>query len=386
MTIESPIGSPTVRRFEEIEGLRGWLSWTVVGWHVVQYTGLSGHYRILGSTAGLAHLAVEIFIILSGFVVCHLRLTRVEAYGPYLLRRALRLFPLYLLMATIGIFATALGAQAVSEVPWANDPAFFYRDVLEQTYASQQAYPVPHLLLHLVLLQGLVPDSLLPYSSATLIGPAWSLSLEWQFYLIAPLLIGALRSRRFAALAVLILLALSAADRFGLFGTYRLMSNFPAAAPLFLTGIVSRLAFEPMRGVIGAPLAVALVGVAIGVMVPTYVSIGLWIGFFAFLVAHGTVRSGLEAVAGRVWSTLFGSAIARWFGARSYGVYVAHWPLLQLILFAARDAFSSNVLWAALMLAGLLIPATLVVAELLHRFVERPMIRFGAIIMRKADK
>ena len=38
------------------------------------------------------------------------------------------------------------------------------------------------------MLHGIVPETILPRSSIALLGPAWSISLEWQFYLVAPLL------------------------------------------------------------------------------------------------------------------------------------------------------------------------------------------------------
>lgn len=373
------------RRFEEIEGLRGWLSWTVVFWHVIQYTGLNGHYRLLGSAAGLAHLAVEMFIVLSGFVVTHLLLSRKESYARYLSRRAFRLFPLYLIGAVTGIFATGLAAQAVEHVPWAHDPAFTYGKTLIATYASQKAYFPVHAVLHMFLLQGAVPDSILPYSSAALIGPAWSLSLEWQFYLIAPLLIGGLVSRRWWAVTLIAIVGAYLADRANLFGSYRLMSSFPSAALLFLTGIVSRLRFGWLGRVIRSPTPVALAGLA-AASLPGFTAFGLWVAFFAFLVSNaqnGGKGGKGGSIMARGWATMFGSRTARFIGARSYGVYVVHWPLLQIILFLLQDEFSADVTISACMLAAALIPATLIIAELLHHAVERPMIRIGSQLVSR---
>ncbi|WP_340318247.1 acyltransferase family protein [Rhizorhabdus argentea] len=371
------------RRFEEIEGLRGWLSWTVVFWHIIQYTGLNGHYRVLGSAAGLAHLAVEMFIILSGFVVTHLLLSRKEPYVRYLSRRAFRLFPLYLIGAVTGIFATGLAAQAVGHVPWAHDPAFTYGKTLIATYASQQAYFPLHAFLHMVLLQGAVPDSILPYSSAALIGPAWSLSLEWQFYLIAPLLIGGLASRRWWAVTLMAIVGAYLAHQTGILGSYRLMSSFPSASLLFLTGIVSRLRFGWLGRVIRSPTPVALAGLA-AASIPALTAFGLWVAFFAFLVSNNQNNGKGTGIMARSWAAMFGSRIARLIGARSYGVYVVHWPLLQIILFMLQDEFGANLTISACMLAAALIPATIVIAELLHHAVERPMIRLGSqLVSRK---
>ncbi|WP_197418961.1 MULTISPECIES: acyltransferase family protein [unclassified Sphingomonas] len=375
-------GLPRAVRFDEIEGLRAWLAFAVVGWHVVQYTGLNARFALLASSGGVAHLAVELFIIVSGFVVTHLLAMRREPYSGYLVRRAFRLFPLYLALVLPGIATTALGAQAVMAVPWADDPGFAYRDTLVATYQSQQdAFPV-HLLLHLLLFQGIVPDSVLPYSSAVMLGPAWSLSLEWQFYLIAPVVIGWLADRRRAAIMVALLLGAVVVEQVGLLGDYRLMSVFPAAAHLFLAGIASRLLFERAVRIRFSPVAAALVGVALAAAVPALAAIGLWVAFYAFLAGRGAVErtTAVDRAAARIWSAMFGSAAARWVGARSYGIYLAHWPVLQVTLFLLRDTISADTALAALTLAAIVVPASLALAAILHIALERPMIRLGAQI------
>ncbi len=55
----------------------------------------------------------------------------------------------------------------------------------------------------------MVPENVMPFAGTAFLGPAWSLSLEWQFYLVAPVLIGLLvwpphRHAHHAALAALV--------------------------------------------------------------------------------------------------------------------------------------------------------------------------------------
>lgn len=41
--------------------------------------------------------------------------------------------------------------------------------------------------LHLLMLHGVVPEVLVARAPGAFLAPAWSVSLEWQFYLVAPL-------------------------------------------------------------------------------------------------------------------------------------------------------------------------------------------------------
>lgn len=49
-----------------------------------------------------------------------------------------------------------------------------------------------NILAHIPLIHGLIPPSALPDAAAAFLGRAWSISTEWQFYLIAPQAVAAL--------------------------------------------------------------------------------------------------------------------------------------------------------------------------------------------------
>ena len=84
-----------------------------------------------------------------------------------------------------------------------------------------------------------------------------------------------------------------------------------------------------------------------------------------------------------VWRTVFGSAGPRWFGARSYCVYVIHWPIIQLVLFAIFQ-YGAPGRWTtfAILLPGVVV-GVLLAAEALHRLVERPSIRLGSRLAKR---
>jgi peptidoglycan/LPS O-acetylase OafA/YrhL len=76
---------------------------------------------------------------------------------------------LFVVTCVIGFFTSGLLAEAL------NNP-----DDFGFTQIS---------LAHLFMMHGAVPNDVLPHSEYAFNMPAWSISLEWQFYLVAPLFI-----------------------------------------------------------------------------------------------------------------------------------------------------------------------------------------------------
>jgi peptidoglycan/LPS O-acetylase OafA/YrhL len=193
-------GRPTgVKGFVSFDALRGYMAWWVVVGHALHITGMQDRF-LSAFTAG--DHAVNVFVSLSGFVICHLLLERQESYQAYLTRRAFRIFPIYLLALACAI-ALSGAYDFVYQGDW-----IFEREMRQLRAASTDANFATYLGLHLTLLHGLVPDTWLPFSASSLLAPAWSLSLEWQFYLIAPLIVGALARPRWSRLASFISSAL----------------------------------------------------------------------------------------------------------------------------------------------------------------------------------
>ncbi len=136
-------------------------------------------------------LAVDLFIILSGFVITLMLLKRPEPYGGYIFRRFVRLYPLYLVALGLGILTQAYYEPVIGQ-------SLFGAPAVEnfgQRVSAVDNNLWQHLGLHLTMMHGAIPDTLLPLASLAFSGPLWSISLEWQFYLIAPFLIWALDLR-----------------------------------------------------------------------------------------------------------------------------------------------------------------------------------------------
>jgi hypothetical protein len=87
-----------LKRNQTLDVSRGFLSWIVVMVHVVW---LAGYHGIIQHNAGA--YAVDGFIILSGFVIAQLLVTKNEPYGLYIFRRFMRLFPAFIVCLAIAL-------------------------------------------------------------------------------------------------------------------------------------------------------------------------------------------------------------------------------------------------------------------------------------------
>lgn len=376
--------SKSVGKITELEGLRGWLAWWVVADHCLgaaryDIADLPGPLGVLRNGA----LAVAVFILLSGFVVFLLLDTQRTGYRAFLIRRFFRLFPVYLPCLALGW----LGMLATARL--AGEPGGIGRvgPLFAGRWADTMAHWPAHVAAHLTMLHGALPNSVLPYSSGAFLDPAWSISLEWQFYLLAPVFFWALgrASWAFAALGVFALVAEAAARR--LVG-FDFPSFLPLRLPFFWLGGVSYYAvkhwpdldpevWRPGWLVAGACLAPALFLRGTDLFWPAQI----WFLCVALLVTRsapatpvvGWLRKGLTAP----WI----QALGRW----SYVTYLVHLPLIQIARYAFLTAAPNLTRPQLLLLMGATAgPATLLASALVSKWIEQPGIDLGRRWARRA--
>ncbi len=324
----------------------------------------------------LSGYAVEIFIMISGFVIAGLVIDQKERWPPFIIRRAFRIFPAYLVALAFGALTTPLAVEGLARSPWASDPSSWYFGSMVEGLASTNSHPWAHWILHLTLLQGVVPNNVLPWSAVAFVGPAWSLSLEWQFYLLAPALVWIMRSRTWAAWLVLFACLSAVLFQRGVFGTYETHTSILGGLWLFLIGIASRLALPAIQRA-NLPLSTIVFGaIGAGLLARELIPVSLWIAFIV-LLARPEPRNALDRTIRKLADILLASRVATVLGARSYSVYIIHIPIMKLLLFLMPLQFMTQT-EALLWLAPLSISLTLAASELMYRYVERPMIRAGA--------
>ncbi|MGB8480828.1 MAG: acyltransferase [Acidobacteriaceae bacterium] len=157
----------------EIDGLRFVAISSVVLYHIfAQMLVKTGHpvavqarYAWLGTAVGNGDRGVRLFFVISGFILGmgfarqHLHLGKPVSLKKYFLRRVTRLEPPYILNL---VFCALM--------------AFFY-------YHQSVGYMVPHLLASILYQHNLA------YRIPSVInGVTWSLEVEIQFYILAPLI------------------------------------------------------------------------------------------------------------------------------------------------------------------------------------------------------
>jgi peptidoglycan/LPS O-acetylase OafA/YrhL len=360
-------------RFPAIDGLRAWLAWTVVAAHIVQATGLDQLWPAMGLVRELGSKSVMVFIMISGFVIAGLLVEKQERWAPFIVRRAMRIYPVYLVGLAAATAVLFLMPGALARETWlgASDYAPLVNDIL----GSVSQRPAAEGLLDLTLMQGVVPDGVIRSEQFTVLAPAWSLSLEWQFYLVAPFLVTALRRPGPGVAATLACIAAFAAHRAGLLGHFNAPSFLPAAILHFLIGIGTRLAIDRFAGL---PASVAAGVGALSLLGGEAAPVFFWLAFIVFMMRGEAWRGGLADALGRAGRLAFESAPARFLGERSYASYVMHWPLIQLSLVAALHVAPTGQLQTAGIVTAASAALTLAASWLLYERLERPAMRLGA--------
>ncbi len=133
------------------------------------------------------HIGVQLFFILSGFVVAmpfaahHLRNARPVNLGRYFLRRLTRIEPPYVI--ALIFWLTAFGVSGLGE---ARFPVLLKHFPASLFYLHNAIYHQPSLVMP----------------------PAWSLEIEIQFYLLAPLLALVYAIRRSVLRRTILLIAI----------------------------------------------------------------------------------------------------------------------------------------------------------------------------------
>ncbi|MDR3412261.1 MAG: acyltransferase [Formivibrio sp.] len=359
-------------RFDEIVGLRIYLAAWVAIDHGLETAGFLNPTNALLRVLLDGGSSVAVFIIISGFVITHLIETAHEPYGKYLVRRAFRLYPVYIIACICGFFTADSWVRLAAMSPWSH--ALGWSEYTQNILArAQQLHtnPLGHIAAHLFMMHGAIPDQILAFSASTILPAAWSISLEWQFYLVAPLVLFGLRTRTGVIWTTIASLMLFIITKNGYLGEHEFRSFIGSAVPYFAVGIASRLAIGWASGLKLNPLAVSAVGCAALLMIgkdPTPLLV--WTIFYSFLVWQD------DGLLSRLFRFLTAARPIVLFGEASYSLYLIHRPI-QILLGIAAITTIGRTQHGMLMVQMAAIAIALLISLGLYFGVEKPFIRMG---------
>ncbi|MER9398767.1 acyltransferase [Mesorhizobium sp. M0615] len=327
-----------------------------------------------GKVLPSSYLAVDLFFLLSGFVIAHAYARKIEngmGFGTFVAIRLIRLYPLYLAGTLLG---------------------FFYL-IIKNRLIPAEYMPISEIGIMLTTGMFFIPLVSDAYHTIFPLNPAsWSLFFELivniayvaVFFLLTKRVLSTLIAVSLVLLVVVSIIA-GTLD-FGMTGS-TIISGLPRVCFSFFLGVLlcrsmtryqSGLGFLRRGWWIEAAIALTLVVFAIAPAGGARVAYDLACVVFVFpaLVVVGTIAPTAPRLSG-----LYG-----WLGRISYPIYIIHTPLLMIIAGAGKaaaiDPFAHHPWFGIVMAVSVIVIAdiaTRLYDEPLRRFLQRLMLRKRAV-------
>ena len=296
--------------------------------------------------------AVDFFFVLSGFILTYVhrhefeRMLTLHGVINFLALRLARIYPLHLVIACLLIAANGLGI-------W-NQKVISYGDVVRN-----------------VTLTNLWVDP-------SLNTPAWSVSAEWIAYLAFPIIMKILipvKRSGFQFLFILLLVTVYPLSiihnhwqwewHFGWVAVARVLNGFILGCVMFYVQENCDMLKDPLRS---SRWCLALLLLFISFLV-LGVSILFLYPLIPFLIV--TLANSQMGIA-----QVFANRAAVFLGTISFGIYMVHYPMLEIVRYAFDNYYSGMnpelnqpILW--LHLFGILI-SVIAIASLCYFWIEKP--------------
>lgn len=334
-----------------LDALRILASAGIVVLHYANYIEDTPFGRFLVAHTVHFNLLVDLFFVISGFVIASQYLDRVSdrrAIGRFLWRRLARIYPLHLVTLAFYVGIALLVPFGAVHV---ENPA---------------RYPLSDLPAQVLLLHAVDGQRL------TFNFPSWSLSAEMVCYLLFPLmgLVGLRRPR------LIVVAAVAMAAGLTLYCAVAGVQPWPdwineggawRALPAFLLGVAlylfrARLARLPVGMML---LPIMMLFVFAGSSLPIFAGVAL-----IYLVAIAAVQCDLSGARTAVCRT----GVGRW-AHLTYSTYMLHMPVATLVITMSGRLFTSGTGIARLGLIVLAMVVLAFVSAASYRLFENPVRR-----------
>ncbi|MGE6445034.1 acyltransferase family protein [Pseudomonas bubulae] len=318
---------------DDINGLR---AWAVVA--VILY-----HFGITGFSGGF--VGVDVFFVISGFLMTGIIVKGIEkgaggdakeqfSIVSFYLSRARRILPALIVLCC---FVLLVG--------------YFYLSKLEYSSLSREVISALGFLSNVNFLLGGGY-----FDAGALEKPllhTWSLSVEWQFYIILPLILLAVWKIRPGRTPLIVMMVL------GFLISLLLSIVVTPITPSFAFYLLPTRAWEMLAGGLVYLLAnrqalsgsvqrlVEGSGFALIIASITLLdSSDLWPGWRALIPVIGTVLVLIAARQGSLWTS---NRVAQWLGNCSYSLYLWHWPFAVALAYMQQQDSSAAIVFCLML-------------------------------------
>lgn len=358
-TVSTEINSP--KKIYELESIRGIAAFFIVLVHIPTWNTNFYDWRFIANS----YLMVELFFVLSGFVIWNAYSEKIST-GKELLRfqflRFARLYPVHLLflLAFFSIEIAKYIATVKFSIPSPNTTPFMENSI---TAFVQQLF----------LVQAIGPTG----NTYSFNGPAWTISVEFYTYLVFGLIV--LCMKKYSNLAFILLFIISIVlvateSTFGFVNLLRCFAGFFAGC--FVAILSSR--FNVKINPIYSLLSFAVVALFIALKKPFSQD---WI---MYIISGLLILTLVKSEGGALRRVLNFKAFV-WLGTISYSLYMSHfaiiWFINQVVRFTLRrpEVSVSGVMAPRLTIFEtsiayiIVIASVLLISALVYKYVENPL-------------
>ncbi len=352
-----------VRRYEELEGIRGVAALLVIFYHVPYWHPSIHQLSIVEN----GRLMVQLFFVLSGFVISNAyrhRLTTPRALLDFQILRLGRLYPVHLLF--LGFFIAVEFGKAFM--------ASHYGIVSNNTEAFRENSWTA-VAQHLLLIQPIGPTG----NALTFNSPAWSIGVEFYTYLLFGLVV-LLIPRLFVPIAIV-----ASGVSIWLLGWFEVGDwnlVLRGLSGFFLGCLVQALAARGNPFGTRYLLPLALIATAVFLCMPQTVTSECWIFALSAAIIYACAVGPDNAARRALRSPPFA-----FLGRISYSVYMSHLAMIWIVTQVVRFSRSGPPklvmtpgghldvevsLPLALLACVSVLAMTIVVGTIVNRLVEEP--------------
>jgi peptidoglycan/LPS O-acetylase OafA/YrhL len=320
---------------------------------------MAGHLNLVYAGG----LGVDVFFVLSGYLITAILVSEFSATGhidlkKFYARRALRILPaVILLLIVLNIFvAISQPSEQAATLRWDSLGALFYIANWLRAFGRDLG----------------------------ILGHLWSLSIEEQFYLLWPITLGFLLSRKLNSNQIILVVGFAVAlvnvDRIylyhGIESFNRIYNGLDTRADALLTGcalglsgygVLSRRVFA-VFGLVGAAFVIYILFLGYPVSANFQVPFGLTVGGTCFALGVAFFLAAILSDHESIFSKTLRLPPLVWTGRLSYGLYLWHFPVFTLV-----DGWFSEMRAAPLI--ALKVLATFLCATISYYCLERPCLR-----------